>query len=249
MSLATNLISFWELEEASGTRNDAVGSNHLADNNTVTQGTGKVGNAAQFTAANSEYLSIASNASLQVGNTDRAMCAWVKAATLPSIANIIAKRSGLGGLEYYLRYISGLFQLEVSADGTTPVTDCNASTFGSPSTATWYFLVVQHDSVAHQLRICVNDGTVDSVSHTGGIFAGTIDFCIGGAPAGGGDYWDGLIDQVGIWGRTLTSGEITALYNGGAGLSYAAMTGGGGGGVTYPQLERGIRGLNRGLAS
>jgi len=34
-SLATNLVSYWELEEASGTRVDSHGSNDLTDNNTV----------------------------------------------------------------------------------------------------------------------------------------------------------------------------------------------------------------------
>lgn len=32
--------------------------------------------------------------------------------------------------------------------------------------------------------------------------------------------WDGLIDEVGLWGRALTSGERTTLYNAGAGLAY-----------------------------
>ena len=65
-NLLTNLISFWEMEEASGTRVDAVvaSGNDLTDNATVTQNPGKVGNAAQFTLATSEWLSHVSNASL-----------------------------------------------------------------------------------------------------------------------------------------------------------------------------------------
>ena len=67
-TLPTNLIAYWKLDEASGTRNDSKGANHLTDNNTVTQAVGKVGNAAQFTLANSEYLSIADNADLSAGD-------------------------------------------------------------------------------------------------------------------------------------------------------------------------------------
>lgn len=35
--------------------------------------------------------------------------------------------------------------------------------------------------------------------------------------------WNGKIDEVGIWNRTLTQDEITALYNGGAGISYTNL--------------------------
>lgn len=50
--LLTSLIAHWKLDEASGTRNDSHGTNHLTDNNTVTTATAKLGtNAAQFTAA------------------------------------------------------------------------------------------------------------------------------------------------------------------------------------------------------
>ena len=45
MKSIDSLQGFWELlEEASGTRVDAHGANDLTDNNTVLQGTGKVGN-------------------------------------------------------------------------------------------------------------------------------------------------------------------------------------------------------------
>lgn len=33
------------------------------------------------------------------------------------------------------------------------------------------------------------------------------------------EYWDGLLDEYSIWSRVLSPDEITALYNGGAGLS------------------------------
>src|SRR6056300_304684 len=50
----TDLVSFWKLDEASGTRVDAFGSNDLTDNNTVGQGTGTVyANAADFERSNS----------------------------------------------------------------------------------------------------------------------------------------------------------------------------------------------------
>lgn len=37
--------------------------------------------------------------------------------------------------------------------------------------------------------------------------------------------FDGKLDLVGIWSRTLTSGEVEELWNGGAGLNYASVSG------------------------
>src|SRR4051794_40520428 len=79
--LLANLVSYWKLDEASTgvapvTRNDSHGTNHLTDNNTVTSAAGKLGNAAQFTAANSESLSRIDNASLRFGDEDFSLAFW-----------------------------------------------------------------------------------------------------------------------------------------------------------------------------
>jgi hypothetical protein len=33
-------------------------------------------------------------------------------------------------------------------------------------------------------------------------------------------FFDGTIDEVGIWNRSLSSSEVSELYNGGSGASY-----------------------------
>ena len=50
---------------------------------------------------------------------------------------------------------------------------------------------------------------------------------IGGNPQGGPNNrnWNGLIDDVAIWCRVLTDGEIAQIYNGGAGASIGALLG------------------------
>lgn len=249
MSLLDNLISFWELEEASGTRNDAHGTNHLTDNNTVTQVTGKVGSCAHFDVASSEYLSHSSNSSLQMGDIAFTICAWVKLDSNQT-GQIVAKDSDAansrdytiqtideGGSSKVRWYITGGAGPSF-VDGTTLL-----------STNTWYFLVAWHDPIADTVTLQINNGTPD-IATTAGIApdVSSTEFRIGArvyATVEG--YFNGLIDQVGIWKRLLTSDERSQLYNSGNGLSYTAM--GGGIVVTLPQLERGIRGLNRGLRS
>ena len=79
----TNLEAWWKLDEESGTRDDAHGSNDLSDNNTVGFTAGKYSNAASFILANSEYLSIGDNNSLSTGDIDFTLGCWVEIASKP----------------------------------------------------------------------------------------------------------------------------------------------------------------------
>ena len=236
MGITANLISFWELEEASGTRIDAVkaSANNLADNATVTQNPGKVNQAAQFTLANSEFLSIASNASLQANNIDITICAWTYLDTKPTTnMAIVAKQgAGAGGGDYILFYAGSasspadrfVFELKDSAGGD--VVNAVANTFGSASTATWYFVVGWFDAAAGVGSISVNDGGTDTNSKTGTPSSSTVTFRLGARDSGD-SFYDGRIDQVGFWKRVLTAAERTWLYNQGNGRSYSEMAGSG----------------------
>jgi hypothetical protein len=45
-----------------------------------------------------------------------------------------------------------------------------------------------------------------------------------GIYTGGANFFNGAIDELGIWSRALSSGEITSLYNSGSGLAYPFIT-------------------------
>jgi hypothetical protein len=44
----------------------------------------------------------------------------------------------------------------------------------------------------------------------------------GGGPIATGAF-SGMLDEIGFWKRKLTAAEITALYNGGAGLPFSSF--------------------------
>lgn len=46
---------------------------------------------------------------------------------------------------------------------------------------------------------------------------------IGGNPQASGRGWDGMIDDVGIWNRALTTQEIASIYNGGRGATIRSL--------------------------
>lgn len=231
LGLQTNLTSFWELNEASGTRVDSVvaSGNDLTDNNTVTQaaGIGGAGNSAQFTAANNEFLSRASNAGLRVqDSTSFSINAWIYIDIVGIDKTIISKMSGDG--TYRLRLDGSTRpQFDIFAtDGTfSPSDTVAATTFGTLSTATWYMVALTVNKSGN-IAISINAGTQDTTAFTAtqvGGDTGTLE--IGRNTNQGIDScWDGRLQRVGYWkNRVLSASDITALYNGGAGLSYAAM--------------------------
>lgn len=225
-SLSDSLIAYWKLDEASGTRLDELngcgGSGcDLTDNNTVTQNPGKLNNAAQFTSANTEYLSRSDHADLSAGDIDFTIIQWVYLDSKGAVQHFVFKGSNTGGsqYEYRTRYASGSDRFVFGlADGTSG-TDCAANSFGSPDNGTWYFIVAWYDATANTANIQVNNGTVDSCSWSTGSNDSANAFNIGRAGAGGG-YMNGRIDGVGWWKRVLTSGERAALYNSGNGCDY-----------------------------
>lgn len=224
MSLTDSLISYWTLDEASGTRVDSVvaSANDLTDNNTVTQAGGLIATAGQFTAANSESLTHTDNASLSTGDIDFTIACWVFLTTKSAQMAIVAKRTSTSVREYQLDYFSStdrfrflIFNSSGSAVGTVV-----ANALGAVSTATWYFIVAWHDSVANTVNIQINDGTADSAAETGVPSDTAAIFNIGADQLPQSIPFNGRIDEVGFWKRTLTTGEKTTLYNGGSGLTY-----------------------------
>lgn len=211
-SLNTGIVAHWNMNEASGVRDDCVGTADLQDTNTVTSSVGIIGNACQFTAANSEYLWTTNQTALQAGDIDFTISAWVYLDG--GTGDIISKGyEGAGTKEYLLEYSAstGTFRFRVTGDGTTE-TVLSAATFGSPGTGVWIHIRAWHDPTANQIGISINNGTADTAAHSTGIFVGTHGLGVGWR-ATGTTFWNGRIDEVTIWKRLLTDTEATALYN------------------------------------
>lgn len=220
--LYAGLVSYWPLHEASGTRYDLVGTaNNLTDNNTVTQNPGIQVYGAQFTAANSERLSIASNANVQIGDIDFTFCFWAYMDSKPAAASWIIKYSAVSGNYDYQIYHDGTADRwkMIVTRATDSAQTVTANTAGSVALSTWHMVTGWHDATADTVNIAINDGAADSAA-TGGALqaAGTADFNLGGYS--GGFFVNGRMAEVGFWKRVLTTRERRWLYNAGRGRSY-----------------------------
>ncbi|MEO6035823.1 MAG: LamG-like jellyroll fold domain-containing protein [Verrucomicrobiota bacterium] len=215
-SLLQNLISHWRLDELSGDRYDAHGTNHLADTTSVPSVLGKLGNAADFD-GDTNYLTCASNASLQAGDFDCCFAAWVY---LRSDISLEQNHHFIGkwdAAEFDLAFkasATGCFALDYGSGSV------DAVTFGAPDLDNWFFVVAWHDSVGDELGIQINNGAVDVVSYGDGASPSEGAFCLGTLIEAAGRA-DVYLDSVSYWKRTLSAGERSRLWNNGAGLDYA----------------------------
>lgn len=89
-------------------------------------------------------------------------------------------------------------------------------------TKQWSFIVATYDGV--NLRIYLNGSLAGAAAHAAGIFPGSPPLGIGGLPQTGLSvrlpypygqfYWPfmGLLDEVSLYNRALTDGEVAAIY-------------------------------------
>lgn len=91
----------------------------------------------------------------------------------------------------------------------------------SLSSGTWYHYLVRYSHTATNLSLWID-----------GAFKGSVAANAANASAGptvhigaevGGNYANGLVDEVAFWNRALSDAEIVELYNGGAGKFYGSF--------------------------
>lgn len=223
MALTDNLQAYWKLDESSGNAADSHSTNTLTNNNSTAFAAAKINNGADLEESSSQSLSIAdaSQTGLDLSG-DLSFSLWFKAESFNAGSErpLIAKRVGAGNQRSF-HFKLGSAGVNIGllwyTDGNT--IGGNLSVVWSPSTATWYHVVVTKSSTTVKFYV---DGAQQGADQTGSnatIYNGTAPFELG-AFADSPEYWDGLIDEVGVWSRALTDSEVSTLYNGGAGLSY-----------------------------
>lgn len=215
-SLLTNLSHYYSCDS---NFNDLVGSNNVTVNG-MTSTTGLIGNAYSYDGVN-DFGNPASN---YPANTV-SMNVWFKFdyATLPDggYAFIGSREDGSVNHNFVWYYDKGGFNcilLQIRDGGVNP-----GFIFGSQSVtdSNWHMATVTKTPTSAKIYLDGNINghyTFSSTSYT------SLDFDIGrlARPDGStpSQYFDGALDEIGIWSKELTSTEITELYNNGFGRFY-----------------------------
>ena len=210
-ALTDGLVSFWSLDDTT----DATSTNDLTNNNSVTFVTGKVGNAADFESSSSQYLSISDASQSGLEPSEISIAFWYKPESCTSEATQISKWDSSATWSYAMKASNGACDnldayVSDSSSNLTHIRNAWAST------GVWAHIVFTYDNTSGG-ELWIDGSSVGTDTSTRTIFNGNAPFAIGAAygtsPA---RYFDGIIDEVGVWDHALSQSEIDTLLKSGA---------------------------------
>jgi hypothetical protein len=236
-SLLNGLISYWNLDEASGNTafDNAGGGNNGTDTGDTLGVSGRINTAYGFNGTTSKIdmantNTLTSNLNL---TTSGSISAWV---LIPIVhkgydytdfgalgyyyGQIVSRESSggnaIGYTIYYLSY-SNSFTVELASGGGT-YQDFNFNDTAAVVANTWIHLVVTWGGGT--VTTYMNGGNANSTTTTKLPGSNSNPFSIGYNATNSTNYWRGRIDEVGFWNRALTSNEVSSLYNSDLGYAY-----------------------------
>ncbi len=216
-SLNTDLVGYYTFDEPSGNLLDSVGSNDGTLNGPTQGEAGIIGDAYSF--ANNDNIYINDGSDFSPGAGSFSFFCWVKPANFDEIGGIYWK--GLTGNNplnsIYVNPPAGL--MSVSIEGTGDQVALNS--VDPLTTGNWQHIGYTFNPVAKTIKIYINGVLNASTTYGGtpGAVSPPVHSVIGSWQVDY-RYFDGLIDEAGIWLRELNSAEVIQLYNGGVGITY-----------------------------
>lgn len=226
-SIWDSATSLWKLDEASGTRSDSIGSNHLTDNNTVEYtNLGPAQTMAHFNHAAQEFL-------LHNGGWGNmgtfTVNLWCKIDPFApnnyynmfTIRNVVTVGTYVaGGKVAYLSagtYDGVSYPSAASAWGPTYIPEEGAAMFMVSAVYTPTAIRLYVDGVQRFTAVTQGSPVYDNNYLSG--FGGSSFI----SPAGPGAYhWSGLIGRASVWSGDKGA-DIAAWYNAGRGLDYEEL--------------------------
>ncbi|MBI5160680.1 MAG: glycoside hydrolase family 2 [Micrococcales bacterium] len=202
-------VGAWAFDEGSGTTvADSVGQNPLTVSGGATWVPGKAGNALQLDGSTGYAAS--TGTVLPTDNRNYSVSAWVRFDQLGGAFQTVVAEDGAQTSAFFLQY-SG-------ADQRLAFSFANARALASGITVEpnrWYNLVGVRDVTASSLTIYVDGQKAGSVSVLGNGDTATGPLTVGRGRYNGGpvDYLDGAVDQVRVFDRALSAGEVATLYS------------------------------------
>lgn len=222
--LDSGLALYWPLDDGTSgaTPTTAADSSTNGFTGTLTNGptwtTGQIGNAVDFASGiPNDYITVADSGILDVtDSTNFTLSGWFNRSAFTTDTTIVAKSNGQAASDTgYNVYIDDSTDkvTVVGNDGTDQYKMESVSTF----TATgWHqFVLVWNDASSSETKLYIN-GVAEAVTTTGTFtsvnsMANALAFRAG-AESDNGNGFSGKLDEIRMYGRTLSSDEVTRLY-------------------------------------
>lgn len=218
-ALSNDLQAYFTLDESSGVYADsATGKNNATVFGNWDRGIpGRLGNAADNNGDAGSILNLTNSASINFSST-MSVSFWINT-SVSQTAPTIMRQQGSGTDTRFIWFANettsrGSFQFRIfETDGTSiNVQEMNGNNF---ILGEWTFVTGVANGTF--LILYVNGVEINKTAYDGTIRNADVPIIIGQFV--GGTAYNGTIDEIGFWNRTLTPTEITALYNSGSGLS------------------------------
>jgi len=203
----TGLVGHWKMDDDAANTTVADSSGYDNDgtaqqNTSVLSTTGKNGSALTFNGS-SDYINCGNDSSLDL--TDNfTIAAWIKPTSFARLGGIVGKYHTYPANSYWLRLGSVYPYNKVSFGGKTILQ--SSSTLNANQ---WYFIVAMSDSGIGKIYI---NGNLDASSAVS-ISSSSDPVCIGADYLDAPRYFDGVIDNVMIFNKSLSASEVMDLYN------------------------------------
>lgn len=245
IDLLDSLVYSYEFDEAAAT-DDLVDAHtdglDLTGTNDPGVASGKIAGARDFEFASNQYFEHADDTAFQIGDIDCCWDFWLNRESADSLPLPFSKDNGSS--RSYLMYYSSGWHFQCSSGGA--LTDL--AWFHAADTTRWYHIYIEHDATANTIGVSVDGGKLRTVTHAGGIQAGTAAFTIGNRASHDFPY-DGLLDMFRCWKRKLNATEKKFVHNAGVGLAYADFVPAEGGIPYFANLAGGFDVLTGGIGA
>jgi Concanavalin A-like lectin/glucanases superfamily/Glycosyl hydrolases family 2, sugar binding domain/Glycosyl hydrolases family 2 len=197
-------VGYWPLDEGAGTvTEDRAGDHDGTLINSPTWTAGKSGTALQFNGSN-QFVDTGAAILDTTGNYTAS--AWVRLDSLGGFATAVSQ-DGNTNSAFFLQYSGADNRFAFSFAGVRALAPT------APETGRWYHLVGVRDATTGTLTLYV-DGQPAGAAYACLGDASSGHTVIGRAKFNGNpvDFWRGAIDQVHVYDRALSAGEIAELY-------------------------------------
>jgi Concanavalin A-like lectin/glucanases superfamily len=211
--LASGIQFYWKLDEGSGTSVvDAMGANTGTWQGTLGSQwtTGKISGGGNFNGTDG-YVSTVSGTGFAAG-APFSIAAWVNLAAGGGAFPMIFDTSLSGSSSVLFAGVnigsnsSAGFNMYINGIQTS-----NNTVF---TKGVWHHVVGTYDGV--NMKVYVDGAHMSSTAGSTPAISGS-NLYIGNGTAYANSMWKGQIDEVAVWNRALSAGEIATLYNSGSG--------------------------------
>lgn len=215
--LGDSLVMCYSADESVANQNTVSYNQNLTSTGTPGTRTGKVGSLAYDAPNddNSNYRSVATGNAIPDGNTNLTICDWHYLDTADGGSNQFYMSIGTASANTMMApYIGVSPNNEIKfSDGDTDAT----SGFNTAVT-TWYHTCVVYNATGSSTQVYVNNAV--RITHAQAITRGNDILMLGQYPgaASFGEF-DGAIDEVMVFNKSLSASEVSQIYNGSTGIS------------------------------